>query len=41
MQKRREIGGGRLMRWEDCIKSDLESAGGEWRTTAKEGIGDW
>ena len=26
---------GRLrMRWEDCVKRDLERVGGEWRTTA-------
>ena len=24
------------MRWEDCVKRDLESVGGEWRTTAKD-----
>ena len=23
------------MRWEDCVKRDLERVGGEWRTTAK------
>ena len=22
------------MRWEDCVKRDLEKVGGEWRTTA-------
>ena len=25
----------RRMRWEDCVKRDIESVGGEWRTTAK------
>ena len=24
------------MRWEDCVKRDLERVGGEWRTTAKQ-----
>ena len=24
------------MRWEDCVKRDLERMGGEWRTTAKD-----
>ncbi|KAK2191715.1 hypothetical protein NP493_47g03031 [Ridgeia piscesae] len=24
------------MRWEDCVKRDLERVGGEWRTTAKD-----
>ena len=24
------------MRWEDCVKKDLERVGGEWRTTAKD-----
>ena len=23
------------MRWEDCVKRDLERVGGEWRTTAE------
>ena len=23
------------MRWEDCVKRDLERMGGEWRTTVK------
>ena len=26
------------MRWEDCVKRGLERVGGEWRTTAKDGI---
>ena len=24
------------MRWEDCVKGDLERVGGEWRTTGKD-----
>ena len=24
------------MRWEDCVKRDLERVGGEYRTTAKD-----
>ena len=24
------------MRWEDCIKRDLERVGGKWRTTEKD-----
>ena len=24
------------MRWEDCVKRDLERVGGEWRTTAED-----
>ena len=24
------------MRWEDCVKIDLERVGGEWRTTAED-----
>jgi len=23
------------MRWKECVRRDLERAGGEWRTTAK------
>ena len=26
--------GRQRMRWEDCVKIDLEREGGEWRTTA-------
>ena len=25
------------MRWEDCVKRDLERVGGVWRTTAPDG----
>ena len=25
-----------IIRWEDCVKRDLERVGGEWRTTAKD-----
>ena len=28
------------MRWEDCVKRDLERVGDEWSTTAKD-IGTW
>ena len=36
----RRIKGRPRLRWEDCVKRDLEGVGGEWRTRAR-GRGEW
>ena len=36
LEGRRRIGRTRL-RWEDCVKRDVEEVGGEWRMRARDG----
>ena len=38
--KRKRRHGRPRIRWEDCVKRDLERVGGEWRTAAKDRVGD-